>query len=125
MAFNLRSKVAAELDERLPDTWVVVPFPVQLDGINKPTLQFFASDIARFPNAPVGRYLVTYAANIYSPGTTQIDDALDDMLNIFLEALWDIDFLTFESAQRTINNDNTLNTWAVTFQAAIDVTEND
>lgn len=125
MAFNLRTPVADAFDERVPDNWVIVPSPVQLDGINKPTLQFFASDIARLPSAPVGTYAVTYTANLFSPNVTNVDDSLDEMLNTFMEAIWDLDFLTFESAARTVINDNNLHTWAVTFQAAITVQEND
>lgn len=125
MTFNLRTRVAEAFDERVPDNWVIVPSPVQLDGVNKPTLQFFASDIARLPSAPVGTYAVTYTANLFSPNVTNVDDSLDEMLNAFMEAIWDLDFLTFESAARTVINDNNLHTWAVTFQAAITVQEND
>lgn len=96
-----RDQLAAQLRERIPASWVIVPFSRNLDALAKTTVMLHATEI-RPSSAAQGVLEVDYTISVISPlaDVTEAQAQLDDdVLALLLSLQSDAPGLVFKDAQ--------------------------
>lgn len=103
-----RSILVAALEPLLPAGTKIVDVPRTLDGFEtkKPVLMVYRERVAKAPNAQ-GAYLQTFTAWTVSPVLVgqKAEDALDAFLDVVIEALDGVKWLSWTTAERTVFGD--------------------
>lgn len=117
---NLRADLRAVLTAGLPG-YVVSGTPADLDNINKPTVSFWAADLASTASA----YAVNYTLQLVTPvqDINKVDDALDAMLTDVLPVLWDTPGYIVGTANRTTVQDK-YHAWTITLSRTLRIERN-
>lgn len=122
------SHLAADLRDvlraALPNTWRVGGFPTP-GRPDRPTVHAWTTELAHLEAAPHGHYVVTFSVAIYTPhqDPEKADDALDGQLQQVLDALWSIDDVVLDRAERTVTTDQTVHAWVLTVRRGITITQ--
>lgn len=113
MSLDLRSALATHLTTELPNTYAVNKYLTTVDGITKPTVQVFATEVTQSAEAPAGALRVNYTVQVSCPyeDAVKAEDALDNMLGDVLGALWSCPNVIIDNAKRTVTEDNTIHSW--------------
>jgi hypothetical protein len=107
LADTTRDKLAAQLEERMPAEWVIVPFARNLDRPSKTTVMLHATEV-RPSTAAQGVVEVDFVVTVISPKTdvTNAQDDLDDqVLDLILTLRDSAPGLVFRSASPTLVQD--------------------
>lgn len=106
---SVRSELAAALKPLLPAKTKIIDSPRSIDGLeaNKPVVMLYRETVEKAPNA-IGDYFNTFAIWVISPGIDPVraEDALDDQLDDLIQALDQISWLNWQSAERSVFGDN-------------------
>lgn len=101
-----RDKLSAQLRERIPAGWVIVPFSRNLDSLSKTTVMLHATEIRTGPAQ--GLLEVDYTVSVISPLTdvTAAQNQLDDdVLDVILDLQESAPGLVFKNASPSLVQD--------------------
>lgn len=102
---SVRSELAAALKPLLPATVKIIDVPRSIDGMEakRPVIVLFRESRAKAPNA-MGDYFDTFALYVVTPGVDvrRSEDALDDTLDSVIDALDQIKWLNWSTAERSL-----------------------
>lgn len=114
---SVRSELAAALKPLLPATVKIIDVPRSIDGMEakRPVVLLFRESRAKAPNA-MGDYFDTFALYVITPGvdTRRSEDALDDTLDAVIDALDQVKWLQWTTAERSVFGDNQAPAYKIT-----------
>ena len=114
---SVRSELAAALKPLLPATVKIIDVPRSIDGIEakRPVIVLFRESRAKAPNA-MGDYFDTFSLYVVTPGVDvrRSEDALDDTLDSVIDALDQIKWLNWSTAERSLFGDNQAPAYKIT-----------
>jgi len=114
---SVRSELAAALKPLLPASVKIIDVPRSIDGMEakRPVVLLYRESRAKAPNA-MGDYFDTFALYVVTPGVDvrRSEDALDDALDAVVDALDQIKWLQWTSAERSIFGDNQAPAYKIT-----------
>lgn len=118
---SVRSDLADALRPLLPATYKIVDVPRSLDGLEakRPVVLLYRESRAKAPNA-IGDYFDTFTLYVVSPiiDTRRAEDALDDALDAVVDALDQIKWLNWSTAERSLFGDAMAPAYKVTLTIA-------
>lgn len=123
---HLATELRAALKSALPSSWRVGGFTTP-GRVDRPTVAAWTTDLTHLDGAPNGNYVVTYTVAIYSQHQDgeKADNALDGHLQKVIDALWGIENLVLDRAERTVTNEQTVHAWVLTVRTGITITQED
>jgi hypothetical protein len=114
---SVRSELAAALKPLLPASVKIIDVPRSIDGMEakRPVVLLFRESRAKAPNA-MGDYFDTFALYVITPGvdTRRSEDALDDTLDAVIDALDQVKWLQWTTAERSVFGDNQAPAYKIT-----------
>ena len=114
---SVRSELAAALKPLLPATVKIIDVPRSIDGMEakRPVVMLFRESRAKAPNA-MGDYFDTFSLYVVTPGVDvrRSEDALDDTLDSVIDALDQIKWLNWSTAERSLFGDNQAPAYKIT-----------
>lgn len=114
---SVRSELAAALKPLLPATVKIIDVPRSIDGMEakRPVVVLFRESREKAPNA-IGDYFDTFALYVVTPGVDvrRSEDALDDTLDQVIDALDQITWLQWTTADRSLFGDNQAPAYKIT-----------
>ncbi len=114
---SVRSELAAALKPLLPATVKIIDVPRSIDGMEakRPVIVLFRESRAKAPNA-IGDYFDTFSLYVVTPGVDvrRSEDALDDTLDSVIDALDQIKWLNWSTAERSLFGDNQAPAYKIT-----------
>ena len=114
---SVRSELAAALKPLLPATVKIIDVPRSIDGMEakRPVIVLFRESRAKAPNA-MGDYFDTFSLYVVTPGVDvrRSEDALDDTLDSVIDALDQIKWLNWSTAERSLFGDNQAPAYKIT-----------
>lgn len=114
---SVRSELAAALKPLLPASVKIIDVPRSIDGLEakRPVVLLYRESRAKAPNA-MGDYFDTFALYVVTPGVDvrRSEDALDDTLDAVIDALDQVKWLQWTSAERSIFGDNQAPAYKIT-----------
>jgi len=115
-ASNPRLWLEAQLKPVLPKTWKLIPYEREMDSLSAVTVMFSMKSISRFPQAPKTHRLVEYVLKVIEPriDPDKVNDLLDKELADLLDAIDEIQNLTWETAERGLANDRANHAFEIT-----------
>ena len=98
---SVRTTLAAHFRDSLPPIWQVIGYPSDVDGVSRPTLMLWQSEVRKLPAAP-SQYEVTVELRVVTPVESphKADDALDLLLEQVLDVLEQHPAVLWDSAER-------------------------
>lgn len=115
---SARTELAAALTVSLPSTWRVLGYAADLDAVTRPTVLVWADAFTPRPEWGSGLHSLTLKMWVLtqSEDPARADDALDDALDLVIDALTPINWVRFESAERGVLRE-TFHGWQITATA--------
>lgn len=114
---SVRSELAAALKPLLPASVKIIDVPRSIDGMEakRPVVLLFRESRSKAPNA-MGDYFDTFALYVITPGvdTRRSEDALDDTLDAVIDALDQVKWLQWTTAERSVFGDNQAPAYKIT-----------
>ena len=114
---SVRSELAAALKPLLPASVKIIDVPRSIDGMEakRPVVLLYRESRAKAPNA-MGDYFDTFALYVITPGVDvkRSEDALDDTLDQVIDALDQVKWLQWTSAERSVFGDNQAPAYKIT-----------
>lgn len=114
---SVRSELAAALKPLLPATIKIIDVPRSIDGMEskRPVVLLYRETREKAPNA-IGDYFDTFALYVVTPGVDvrRSEDALDDTLDQVIDALDQITWLQWTTAERSLFGDNQAPAYKIT-----------
>ena len=114
---SVRSELAAALKPLLPATVKIIDVPRSIDGMEskRPVVLLYRESRSKAPNA-MGDYFDTFALYVVTPGVdvSRSEDALDNTLDQVIDALDQITWLQWTSADRSLFGDNQAPAYKIT-----------
>jgi hypothetical protein len=118
---SVRSELAAALKPLLPSTVKIIDVPRSLDGLEakRPVVMLYRESRAKAPNA-LGDYLDTFSLYVVTPGVdvTRAEDALDNTLDQVIDALDQVKWLNWSTAERSLFGDAQAPAYKITLTIA-------
>ena len=121
---SLASDLRAALKAALPSSWKVTGFFSPGSRVDVPTVSVWSTDLRHVEGRTSGAYVLETQVAVYTPhqSSPRLDDALDAQLEKVLDALWAIDDVVLDRAQRQASNNETVHAWVLTVLAGITIT---
>jgi hypothetical protein len=114
---TLRAQIATALAANLPANVKIIDNPRSLDGVEakRPVVQLYRTRLAKAPNA-LGTLQHTFAIWLISPNVDprKSDDNLDEYLDVVLDAINAIQYVTWTDAVRSVYGDQQAPAYEIT-----------
>ena len=107
---TIRDDLSTALKAVLPSAWKIIPYQRNLDALDSLTVILKQSTIQDAPDAPQGKYQVSYTVTIASPkqSVQNAEDDLDDAVFVLLDAIKGIPWVKCTKAQKVVVDDQYL-----------------
>jgi len=118
---SVRSELAAALQPLLPAAIKIVDVPRSLDGVEakRPVVLLYRESRAKAPNA-IGDYFDTFSLYVIVPGVDvrKVEDVLDNTLDQVIDALDQVKWLNWQTAERSLFGDAQAPAYKITLTIA-------
>ncbi len=118
---SVRSELAAALQPLLPAAIKIVDVPRSLDGVEakRPVVLLYRESRAKAPNA-LGDYFDTFSLYVIVPGVDvrKVEDVLDNTLDQVIDALDQVKWLNWQTAERSLFGDAQAPAYKITLTIA-------